>query len=517
MQKASQAALSNALFLPPLLLTSVLFSVLVRRRFGLFSGIYDIVMGLEAALDQYSSLGIPGNLPKFLPEVSAASGPSGVRQFLRDVVVIRLTLLGILLLPLNFFAAPIANELGLGDAGPLYIRLLSGLVVARAVMSLMAQTLNAFFAQFWTNLFGLINSLLKLGLVGTTLLLGYGMGGVLGALIASASVVALMHVLYVSFTLDRLSTTDPARRPPTPATTPRWLAGQGPRFFRFSTLIYLSGLFGFFSTMGFAAPGLALVEGTDNVALFAIAYNFAFTTMNVAITGFRGLYKPILARLRIRKDPAQIRRAFSMVTKGQLAVLIPAGMGLIVMSGDYIPLLYGDDFRPAVPIAWVLIGLLYAATSFNVSEIILNVDERYRPIFLTHSIPMLTAPVFLWSARSSGLVGAAVVFGGSRLLTCVAAYAVCRRLYGVRFPWAFSVRIGTIGLAMAFILGTMRLFLGSTPSEAVVLTALGIVIFGLGIRMAHALGPDEVDLLKRSGLPGRDRVVALLAPRYAGK
>ena len=52
LKKASQAALSNALFLPPLLLTSVLFSVLVRRRFGLFSGVYDIVTGLEAALDR---------------------------------------------------------------------------------------------------------------------------------------------------------------------------------------------------------------------------------------------------------------------------------------------------------------------------------------------------------------------------------------------------------------------------------------------------------------------------------
>lgn len=517
LQKASRAALWNTLFFPLLALMSLLFSVLIRRRFGLFSGVYDVLMGLGGALQRYSSMGIPGNLPKFLPEVSARSGPAGVSQFLRHVVVIRLALLGLLLLPFNLLAAPIARELGLGEPGALYIRLLSALVVARAVMNLMTATLNSFFAQFWTNLFGLINSLLKLAMVGTALLLGYGMGGVLGALVASVSMVALIHVAYVSSRIHSLSTTDTSHRLPEPAAPPRWLAGQGKRFFRFNSLIYLSGLLGFFGTMGFVAPGLALVQTTDEVALFAVSFNLAFTTMNLAIAGFRGLYKPIFARLRIRNDPDQLRRAFSLVTKGQLVVLIPAGMGLIVMSGDYIPLLFGDDFGPAVPIAWILVGFMYAATSCNLSEIMLNVDERYRAIFLTQSILMLMAPVFLYTAQVSGLIVAAGVFGGGRLLKAVAAYAYCRQLYGVRFPWAFCLRTGAIGLAMAAIVGLARSVWGSTPVEAVLLTALGIGIFGLGIRWANVLGPDEVDLLKRSGLPGREAFVAMLAPRHASR
>ena len=515
LQKASKAALWNTLFLPLLALTSLLFSVLIRRRFGLLSGVYDVMMGLGGAVQRYSAVGIPGNLPKFLPEVSASSGPAGVRQFLRHVVAIRLLLLGLLLLPLNLYAVPIARELDLGDMGPLYLRLLSGLVMARAVMNLMVATLNAFFEQFWTNLFGLINSLLKLGAVGTALLLGYGMGGVLGALIVSASVAALMHVLVVSSKLDRLTTTDTAHadEPPTPPTS-RWLAGQGRRFLRFNSLIYVSGLLGFFSTMGFVAPGLALVRGTDEVALFATAFNLAFTTMNLAIAGFRGLYKPIFARLRIRNDADQLRRAFSLVTKGQLIVLIPAGIGLVVLSGDYIPLLFGDAFRPAVPIAWVLVGSMYVATSLNLSEILLNVDERYRQIFLIQSIPMLVAPVFLLAAHSGGLVSAAVVFGAGRVLTALVAYAFCRQLYGVRYPWAFFFKIGSLALVMGLIVGAIQSVLGSTPVEVIMLTALGIGVFGLGIRMSNTLGPDEIDLLKRSGLPGRKWAVALLARRH---
>ena len=119
------------------------------------------------------------------------------------------------------------------------------------------------------------------------------------------------------------------------------------------------------------------------------------------------------------------------------------------MSGDYIPLLFGGAFRPSVPITWVLVGLLYASTAFNLPSIILSVDEQYRAIAWIRLIVIVAAPVFLVVAYTGGLVAAALVFGGARLVSALFSYGLCVRLYGVRFPWAFAGRIGTISVLMA--------------------------------------------------------------------
>ena len=502
--------------LPLLAAANLAFSVLVRRRFGLFSGVYDVLLGLLASLVFYSGLGIPASLPKFLPEVVASAGPAQLRRFVRQASAIRFVLLGLLLIPLNVFATPVAQALDLGPDGALYIGLLSGLVVTRAVLDLAFRTLNAFFAQFWSNLFALMQAMLDVVLVGFVLLLGYEMAGVLGSLLASAGVMAVVSAGYVWLRFDRLSSRDVAATGTGASPSSdgsRWLAGHGTRFVRFSLFTYAIGLLSFFTDMGFAAPALALTLATEGVALFATAYKLSFMTITLGLGGFRGLYQPVFARLRIRHDPGQLRRAFSIVTRGQLVVLLPAGMGLLVMCGDYIPLLFGTEFRPAIPVARVLVAFMYVTAVFNIPGIILMVDEQYRSAFWAQSIPAVAAPVFLLAAASSGLLAAAVVFGGARLGTAIVAYAMCRRRYGLTFPWVFAARIGAISLAMATTLGLVRSWWATTPVEAVTLTVLGVVLVCLGLRWTHALGPDEVGLLRRSGLPGHTWLLGLLCRR----
>ena len=54
----------------------------------------------------------------------------------------------------------------------------------------MLKTLQAFFAQFWANLLTVTQGALDLLLVGLVLLLGYEMGGLLGAMLVSSLAVA---------------------------------------------------------------------------------------------------------------------------------------------------------------------------------------------------------------------------------------------------------------------------------------------------------------------------------------
>ena len=96
----------------------MLLSVLVRRSFGLESGYYDVALGVANSILFYSSLGLSGSLPKFIPELQFAGGRRAAAQ-----LIVRL---GIdssrgrrsrLVLALNVWAEPLARALDLGPDG----------------------------------------------------------------------------------------------------------------------------------------------------------------------------------------------------------------------------------------------------------------------------------------------------------------------------------------------------------------------------------------------------------------
>ena len=158
------------------------FTVLIRSRFGLFSGVYDVLTGLMMAVLQYSALGIPTSLTKLLPDVGATDGVSGLRRFLWRAALVRFLGLGVCIVALHVFGGLLIVQLQLGADGALYLQLVTGLIVARAVVDLAAKVLNTFFAQLWMNGLALLQATLDIGLAGTALFFVCGMEGVLAAL-----------------------------------------------------------------------------------------------------------------------------------------------------------------------------------------------------------------------------------------------------------------------------------------------------------------------------------------------
>ena len=450
-EQVSHAAMWNAVLIPLLGLFQLAFAIVVRRHFGLGSGVYDVLIGLMATVLVQSGVAMPMALLKFLPEVAHSAGPRGSRRLLRDALTVRMLLLGLALGLLNLYAGSVADLLELGPSGSTWLRLISAIAVARAAVDMMTRALNAFFAQKWSNIIALVQVILELSFVGIALALGYEMNGLLGGLLGAALAVALLSVGIVSWQFRHVElpvsadATEPDR-------ARRWFSGEGRRFFRFSLFTYLFGFSAYFTTLDFAAPALVIVLSTEDVAVFATAFKLALATVGVVVAGFRGVYRPLFARVRMRRDLDQLRRTFVVVSKAQLVLLLPAGLGLMVMSGDYIPLLFGEEFQGAVPLAWVLVGFLYAEATFNLPEIVLSVDERYRALVWLRVPSLLTAPLFLVVAIWGGLFAAAVVFGGARLVLALLAYAFTRQEYGFRFPWAFARQIGVVSVLMMSVL-----------------------------------------------------------------
>ena len=203
-EQVSHAAMWNAALIPLLGLGQLAFAVVVRRHFGLGSGLYDVLIGLMATMMVHCSVAMPTALLKFLPEVAHTAGPLGPRRLLRDAVTVRLLLLGLALVLMNVYAGWVSDLLELGPSGPTWIRLISAIALARSAVDMMTRALNAFFAQKWSNIIALVQTSLELALVGIALALGYQMSGLLGGLLGAALVVALVSVVIVSWQFRRI-------------------------------------------------------------------------------------------------------------------------------------------------------------------------------------------------------------------------------------------------------------------------------------------------------------------------
>lgn len=500
--RVSRSIAWNALLLPLITVLNALTSILVRRGFGLHSAAYDIVLGLSNTLLFYTSLGIPTSLSKFLPEREALGGRAAALGFLGRAAALRLVLLAAALVPVNLFAEPLAARLLLGAHGALYVHALSALAIGRALYELVIEGLHSNLGQLPVNLLTLLQSVGEPALIGLALALGYGIGGVIGALALAAALLTAAGLVPLGRALAAI--------PDRPAAPPPPLRRDRP-FWRFAAFTYVYELSLYFGGPDFSRTVLGAALGdASEVALFAVGYYVALMVVVTMVSGFRGVYRPMFARLRVGGDAERMRRAFSVVTQVQVALLLPAAVGLEVMMPDYIPLLYGRAFEPAVPVARVLVALLFTETAFNLGNIILSIDERYRPVLCAQGLLVLAAPLFLWTARSHGLIAGVTVLGSARLAAVLVGYFVSRRVYGMRFPWRFTLRVAAVSAVMGAALGAARLVLGGSALAVAALTIAGAAVFVGAARVAGLFGPEEIELVRRSRIPGRGWLLAWL-------
>ena len=379
-KQVGEAAFWNVLMLPLQALLSLAYALLIRRWFGLFSGVLDVLIGLLKALNLYSDLGVLRGLPKFIPEINASTGPKRLLRFLGRVITIRLFVLIVFLAVLNVLAESIANRFALGANGITYLRLLSGLALASAVHDLIITTLNSFFGQLWSNVLSLVQGLCNLLFVVLVLSFGFEISGVLSALLLSTVIVACIASARAFWILKNNDENHSNKTTPAPAFPYLFETSEKDlkRFFHFTGTMYVIGLPSIFVTLSFASPTIGLVLNLEEVALFSTAFNLVLSSVTFVVGGFRGIYRPLLARLRIRADARQTQLAYLAITKAQLLLLIPGAFGLAVLCGEYIPLLFGNQFLGAVPVARILVFLLYAETAFNLPSMMLTIDEQYK-------------------------------------------------------------------------------------------------------------------------------------------
>jgi O-antigen/teichoic acid export membrane protein len=489
----------NTTLLPVITLLNLASSILIRRTFGLESGIYDILIGITNTMLTYSSLGISASFPKLISDLGATVGPQASMKFVRRAGLLRILLLVIPVLLLNVMAVRLATTFQLGEHGTFLLQAVTVLTLGRAVMDMVNRTLQGTLAHRSANLLRILQTSAVTVLIVFVIVFGGGIGnvvigmGVITILIAGLGIRVATSVLH-------------NHRGEFRRTLKRKIGEFSPglstsRFLKFALFLYVLSISGYFSQPDFASPVLAVVAGgIQAVAIFNTAYLIPQTIVVLILSSFQGLYVPMFARLLTTPD--NLRTAYKEISKVQAILLIPAASGLIVMFGDYIPLIYGQEFVSAVPIARILTVALFVEAFLSLGGILLTTAELARPVMLSQALVVLGAGPFVLAASTGNLVLTAAIFPVGRLLSALVRHLVARKKFGVQFPWTFIFRAALPSISMVAILIPLRSFGESGWLEVVFHTALGFIIVLIGMRVFRVLGPRELDLLERAKVPG---------------
>ena len=498
----------NATLLPVVTFINLGASILIRRTFGLESGVYDVLVGISSTLLAYSSLGLPGTLPRFILDLEATVGMWPTVAFVRRVALLRMGLFVIPLLLLNAMTARVSAAFQLGEHGAFLLHAVTVLALGRAALDLADRTLHGLMAHRASNV---IRGLQGVAVLVLVVAIRRWEGGI-GALVIGTGAIALVAASlggHVALGLARSS--DKRQLGPDPVRqsgefSPGLSVG---RFWNFALLLYFGTVSGYFSGAGFASATLGIVsDGVEAVTLFNTGHQIPLMVSVVLLGGFQGLYVPLFGRLI--STPDRLRTGYQEVIKVYAILLIPAGAGLLVMLGDYIPLLYGQAFSPAVPIARILTVVIFVIAFLGLGGIVLTAAELSRPVASAQMLLVLGAVPFVLAASTGDLVLTAMIFPAGRLLASGAKHLIARRRFELRFPVAFVARVTLPSLVMIAVLIPSRSFLGTSWLEAILLTVVGAAVAVIGMRMIRVLGPRELDLLERAELPGA-RVLVRLA------
>ncbi len=505
LRRVSRAMFWNASMLPVIIAVNLGGAILIRRGFGLESGAYDVALGILNTVLAHSALGMPFTIAQYVPKLERAGGRAQVVRFLGFVVRLRLALLVIVLLPFNLFAGSIAAELHMGADGVWLLRILSVLAVFRACSDLAIDTLQALLRHARANIVQLTQAAALLGAVAWTLSAGGSITTLFAWLSAAAFAIAIASVWLARHQIRTLKSGAAV----TEGTGVPWSD-----FWRFALFMYVVQASDYFATPAFASPALAAVSaGRASIALFNVAYQIPFMAVVVLLTGFQGLYRPLFAGVVSEHSPERLRTTFTEVSKVQVALLFPAGVGLALLMPEYIAMLFTTQYAAAGPLARVLCVFLFVEAILNLGNIILSADHRYVLSLTAQALRIAGAPLFVWLAMHGNLLLATTAFGTSRLLAAGLGFVVARRLYGLRFPVGFSARVGLSALTMGAAVAAGKLFLPSSPPVTLGLTVVGIAVMLVAVRWFGVFSARELDVLERTGLPGKAILMWWLARR----
>jgi O-antigen/teichoic acid export membrane protein len=186
---------------------------------------------------------------------------------------------------------------------------------------------------------------------------------------------------------------------------------------------------------------------------------------------------------KIQREPKRLAEAWARGNEVISAVNIPAFLGMAVVAPDFVPVVLGDQWIPAVPVLQFLslagVGATLQTLNWATTQAMGRPGVMLRFRFFSTPVTLVAFVIGLhW-----GVVGVAASFAISRIIvTPVSTYITCRTL-GCSFGYVRGeLLVAGLAAIMAAVVALARLGLVDVgvPAAArlAIVVPLGIVVYG---------------------------------------
>jgi O-antigen/teichoic acid export membrane protein len=525
-RQVSRAMLWNTVWQSARLIAGFVSAIVVANFLPKDSyGAVATISAMAATIGLFADLGIERGLAKFLPEIEARHGRQGVARTLQTIIGLKLVLLTItLIVALLFHERLFAYWLGKttpGQAGDeiratitqyrwVFFWALMALVLLGALFDVYMQALTAYFKQRASGAIGFVVQVLSPLLRIAVLLVGWGTVGYVGALVA-IPLIATGMAAWKAATIRRELQERPTQEA-AGARLPQRLAG-------FTGLSYWQQLTEYFYSIEFmllALPGFAAAGSLK------FAHSLVGQLLSALWSPLLGVQIPLFARLQQRGEPRQLNEAYRILSKFLAAIMIPAAIGLFLLVPNLIALL-GPQYTDATTAARIITLTFCLDAAISVPLAILMAYEQFKPMLIARTFAAIAIPLVIFALPRYGLIGAAAVMGGTRLLCDGLAMVFAIRHFRLEYPLRFAFRILGASLALAVVVAPLALSVlvppPTVPHVAVrllyllghaALAALGALVF-LGVfKLTGGLDQNDRQRIRELRLPLADRVLRFL-------
>jgi O-antigen/teichoic acid export membrane protein len=472
-------------------------SIVVVRSLGPGDyGVLSVLRMFLAFVVAIASFGLAQALLRFVPELKA--DPARARRLVTRAAAMQVApwvaALVVAILAAGWFSRILAVDLG-----P-YLVLGVALTLVELLAMLLGNTLTAYYDVRTQTLAALLSSVLFLGTL--VVLLARG-SGIIAVLVATAVGHLGTSAVLLPAIARRLRVRREAVAAPESAGVP-WR-----RVFRYALPFGLISVLNLVTWRQSETFILSHFWSPREVGFFDLAYKLPQLVLEFIPLAVWPLllasYSEVYSR-EPSKAAAVVNRYY------RLLFILGAPVSLLgaVVTGAAIPLLYGDLFRPAVPLCtafFLLFPLTFLGTPLSMS---LYVLERTGIILLVYlGAAVVNVGLDLLLIPHNWQVGAVLPTSLVVALTPLAYARILRsRGFGYQVPWRFIGR-AYLASAACLVLWPFSRWVRSLPA-LVAFGLAGIAMILLGVRWVRLVGPEEAELVRRSRLPMARTLLALL-------